>query len=349
MDHRSSDYQVNNVIFRVAYADITQIEADAVVSSDDTGLSMGGGVSAALRRAGGEMVRNEASKHPPLQVGDVAVTSAGNLPARYIFHAITIDYGSMTFPSEESIRAATLKCLQLADSLAVRRIAFPALGTGVGGFPFELAAEVMIRTVAEYLMRETQIELVTIALHARERVSESDLNLFYERAVALSAVSSQSKRLGNLLAELRSIIGGMDQADLTRRILDLENDLRSATDVLARRPRNREHVERLQEQSGIAAVSRRVVEVSTEAEETIEWKDRRLEVLPLRTKREGLFQQLNVYQSNLNKLEVQRARYGLDVPVKVENEIEDTERMIETIQQSIKAVDQQLASLHAGR
>jgi O-acetyl-ADP-ribose deacetylase (regulator of RNase III) len=107
MNTRVANYELNKTIFRVTYGDITQLKTEAIVSSDDNYLSMGGGVSGAISKAGGKSIREEARKYIPLKVGDVAVTSAGNLPAKYIFHAVTIDYTKMIYPYENSIKAAT--------------------------------------------------------------------------------------------------------------------------------------------------------------------------------------------------------------------------------------------------
>ena len=209
MLERTSDYKIYNTTFRIAYGDITQMVADVLVSSDDGYLSMGGGVSAALLRAGGELIRVESRKHIPLKIGGVAVTSAGELHAKYIFHAVTIDYTSLKSASKEDIQSATLRCMQLADTLGAKSIVFPALGTGVAGFPFQLAAEIMTRTIAEYVASETEIEFVTIILMAREDIRAHDINLFYERAVGLASIATQSKYLSNLLDELAKIAGSM--------------------------------------------------------------------------------------------------------------------------------------------
>ncbi len=168
MTDNIKDYKINNTTVRVTYGDITQIKADVLVSSDDNLLSMRSGVSAAILRAGGEKIQTEARQYTHLNLGDIAVTSAGNLSAKYIFHAITIDVNYLIFASEESIRAAILNCLKKADSLQMRTIAFPAIGTGVAKFPLEQAIEVMIKTLSDYLMNETNLELVTITLFPRE-------------------------------------------------------------------------------------------------------------------------------------------------------------------------------------
>ena len=163
---RASDYRINQSLFRVAYGDITNLPVEAIVSSDDTYLSMGGGVSLAIAIRAGDALRAEARKHVPLRAGDVVVTSAGHLKARYVFHAATIDYDRMVMPDEEIIAHATARCLQLAETLGVRTIAFPALGTGVGRFPFNLAAETMLKAIIDHLSGTTDIEVVELSLWA---------------------------------------------------------------------------------------------------------------------------------------------------------------------------------------
>ena len=91
------------------------------------------------------------------------------LPAKCIFHAVTIDYTSLAYASEQSNQSATLKCMQRADTLGVRLIAFPALGTGIASFPFQLAAEVMTQTVANYLMGDTDIDLRDLRMGSRNQ------------------------------------------------------------------------------------------------------------------------------------------------------------------------------------
>ncbi|MBV7326706.1 macro domain-containing protein [Chloroflexi bacterium TSY] len=181
INERQADYKLNKSIFCVKYGDITKLQADALVSSDDNLLTMGGGVSLALLRAGGQSIYNEARKHIPLKLGDVVVTSAGQLPAKYIFHAGTLDFSDISGPTEQNIRDATFKSLQLADTLGVRTIAFPALGTGIARFPFQLAAQTMTNTLAEYLHGDTQIELATITLLAVELTTARDINILADQ------------------------------------------------------------------------------------------------------------------------------------------------------------------------
>ena len=346
MNGRTADYKINNATFRVNYGDITRLTADALVSSDDNYLSMGGGVSAALLRAGGEVIAIEARKHTPLKIGEVAVTSAGKLAAKYIFHAVTIDYTNMIFASEETIQAATIRCMQLADTLGVRVIAFPALGTGVANFPFQLAAEVMTRTIADYLMGETRIELVTITLFAREGVKEMDLNLFYERAVALASLSTQSKRLNTLVSELAKIVSQINKPSLSKRVADLQAELEHAQGILAEKAENLERLEEIQDQSKMTEISRQAIIVSSDAQDATVWADKQLEAEVLRTKLVGLLTQLNIQTSHLNRFQIEKAKYGGQlVPPRLEIAIEDMNKEIAETEARIKEARTQLTQL----
>ena len=350
MTERTADYKINNTTFRVTYGNITQLVTDVVVSSDDNYLSMGGGVSLALLSAGGESIRVEARKHIPLKIGDVAVTSAGNLPAKYIFHAVTIDYDNMTSASEESIRSATLKSMQLADTLGVKTIAFPALGTGDASFPFQLAAEIMTRTITEYLIGKTGIECVIVTLMAREGAREQDINLFYERAVSLASISFQSKHLSNLLDELAKIVDQMNKPSLSKRVSELQVELFDSDKILEDSPLTLKNLEDIQVRSDIQTVSNDIVNVSSEIHEMTDWENNKLEKSVLDTRLQGLLTQLNVQISNLNKYEIEKAKYGGQlVPPILDRSIEDVEKEIAETEEKISAVKKQISKITINR
>jgi O-acetyl-ADP-ribose deacetylase (regulator of RNase III) len=144
----------------VARGDIAdQPDIDAVVNAANTELWMGSGVAGALKRRGGEVVEREAIAKGPIALGDALVTSAGSLPNRHVVHAAAMGYraedeavpkrpGSRS--SADIIRRATLRALALADSAGDRSIAFPALATGVGGFPLDECAATMIAAARDY-------------------------------------------------------------------------------------------------------------------------------------------------------------------------------------------------------
>jgi len=132
----------------IVKGDITEVEADVLVNAANNHLWMGAGVAGALKRAGGQQIEDEAVEKGPIPVGDAVETTAGNLKAKYVIHAAVMGQDLRT--DEEKIRNATRNSLKLADTLGVKTIAFPALGTGVGGFSLERCAEIMLKEAETY-------------------------------------------------------------------------------------------------------------------------------------------------------------------------------------------------------
>ncbi len=143
--------------------DITQLELDAVVNAANNRLWMGGGVAGVLKRAGGKEIEAEAGKKGPIPIGEAAVTGAGKLKAKYIIHAAVMGQDLKT--DAEKIRQATGNSLLRGDELGIKGIAFPALGTGVGGFPLGECARIMISEVRHYSTKETGLERVVFVLY----------------------------------------------------------------------------------------------------------------------------------------------------------------------------------------
>jgi O-acetyl-ADP-ribose deacetylase (regulator of RNase III) len=121
--------------------DLTRCKVDALVNAANNNLWMGAGVAGAIKHQGGDDIESEAIKLGPVHVGEVVVTGAGTLAARHIIHAAVM--GQDLIPTADSIRACTEHALRAAEQLKLRSIAFPALGTGVGGFSLELCAAIM--------------------------------------------------------------------------------------------------------------------------------------------------------------------------------------------------------------
>ena len=146
----------------VQQGDITRVKVDAVVNAANNHLWMGGGVAGALKRAGGPEVETEALAKGPIPVGEAAVTTAGRLPARYVIHAAVVGQDLQT--DAEKIRQATRNSLLRADELDIKTIALPALGTGIGGFPLDECARIMIGEVIQYSTGKTDLERVAFIL-----------------------------------------------------------------------------------------------------------------------------------------------------------------------------------------
>jgi len=126
----------------VRQGDIAAVEADAVANAANDHLWMGAGVAGALRRAGGVEIEREAVALGPIPRGSAVATGAGRLPARYVIHGAVMGQDLTT--DAGLVRQTTYACLALADELGCASLALPAFGTGVGGFPLEECARIMV-------------------------------------------------------------------------------------------------------------------------------------------------------------------------------------------------------------
>lgn len=148
----------------VLTGDIAEQKVDAIVNAANNRFWMGGGVAGAIKRRGGAGIEAEAMRLGPVEPGRSVTTSAGSLPARHVIHAAVMGQDLLT--DGHLIRAATRSALAEATRLKLETIAFPALGTGVGGFPVEEAATIMIGAAVEHglkneLPREVEFVLFT--------------------------------------------------------------------------------------------------------------------------------------------------------------------------------------------
>jgi O-acetyl-ADP-ribose deacetylase (regulator of RNase III) len=144
-------------------ADITKLEVDAIANAANTDLAHGGGVAGAISRAGGPEVQRESDAKAPIGLGEAVETTAGDMPARWVIHAATMELGGPT--SEDVIRRATASTLRKADELGASSLALVAFGTGVGRFPLEDAARVEVEEVRRHLDEGSRLERVVFAVH----------------------------------------------------------------------------------------------------------------------------------------------------------------------------------------
>ena len=140
---------IGQVSLETERGDISQVRVDAIVNAANNHLWMGSGVAGALKRAGGAEIEREAIAKAPVAVGEAVVTTAGALQAKYVIHAAVMGQDFRT--DQVKIRNATRNALEQARELNISSIAFPALGTGVGGFPPELAADAMISECVSFI------------------------------------------------------------------------------------------------------------------------------------------------------------------------------------------------------
>lgn len=151
----------------VEQGDITTMSVDAIVNPANSQLVMGGGVAGAIRRAGGREIEDEALSRAPIRVGNAVGTTSGRLHARYVIHAPT-----MTFPASrtdaKAVHASTLAALNRASELGVTSIAFPGMGTGVGGVEPKAAASVMLQAIYDHLQSATTLKEIRLIAFDKE-------------------------------------------------------------------------------------------------------------------------------------------------------------------------------------
>jgi O-acetyl-ADP-ribose deacetylase len=147
----------------VRAADVTKLEVDAIANAANTELRHGGGVAGAISRAGGPAVQRESDARAPIELGDAVETTAGDMPARWVIHAATMELGGPT--SAEIIERATHSTLAKAEELGARSLALVAFGTGVGGFPVDEAARIMVPVAREHT---GALERTVFAVHGEE-------------------------------------------------------------------------------------------------------------------------------------------------------------------------------------
>src|SRR5687767_15577392 len=149
-------------VVEVREADITKLEVDAIANAANTHLLHGGGVAGAIVQAGGPSIIDESDSKAPIGLGEAVETSAGDLPARWVIHAATMEPGGPT--SADIIRSATASTLARADALGARSLALVAFGSGVGGFAVEEAARIEAEEVQRHLEQGSKLERVVFAV-----------------------------------------------------------------------------------------------------------------------------------------------------------------------------------------
>jgi len=147
----------------VVQADVTKLDVDAVANAANTQLMHGGGVAAAIQRAAGQALAEESRARAPIGLGEAVETTAGDMPSRWVIHAATMELGGPT--SADIIERATRSTLRVAEELGCSSLALVAFGTGVGGFPLDEAAALMVGVAREH---EGGLERIVFAVHGEE-------------------------------------------------------------------------------------------------------------------------------------------------------------------------------------
>jgi O-acetyl-ADP-ribose deacetylase (regulator of RNase III) len=218
--------QINQTTIHIVEGDITQVEADVIVSSDDVYLSMSGGVSYAIRSAAGDSLREDVRKQPlPLTIGTVVVTTSGRLKARYVFHATTLDFTTHP-PTDVLIARIMRRILEVGTALQVSHIALPLLGGGTAHLSRESVLKYILHSAMYYLATErfTIGKLTIVLLDISDLRSEIE-----EFAQKVSSTVHIQQKIGKMQA-LREETGNDEELAhmLNVRITDALEELRKA-------------------------------------------------------------------------------------------------------------------------
>jgi O-acetyl-ADP-ribose deacetylase (regulator of RNase III) len=170
--------RISNSVLELVKGDITELSCDAIVNAANAQLILGGGVAGAIRRKGGPAIQAECSKIGGTFVGGASLTTAGNLKAKYVIHAVGPQMGEGD--EDTKLKNATLNSLKLADKHRLQSIAFPAISTGIFGYPVDKCAEIMLSTIIEYLKGNTGIKKVTMCLF-----DDKTLEIFQSQLIAI--------------------------------------------------------------------------------------------------------------------------------------------------------------------
>jgi O-acetyl-ADP-ribose deacetylase (regulator of RNase III) len=178
---KEKTYQFGKSKLTLRFGDITTTDTQVIVSSDDYYLSMGGGVSASISKAGGNEIALDAAKNVPAELGDVVVTTAGRLKSKFVFHGITIGNGTDRTEPKDIVKSTTIKCLDLLTTLNVNSISFPALGAGMAGFSYEDVAIEMSKVISEYLAKsKLELDVIIYLFDRYGKMQPTDYIVFFE-------------------------------------------------------------------------------------------------------------------------------------------------------------------------
>lgn len=193
-------YKINNSTVKILFGSILQSDAEVIVSSDDCYLSMGGGISKCILQAAGVALRQDARKKIPAHLGEIVITTAGDLKQKFIFHAITIDNQFEMMHDMQSteiyqfiIKHSIKETFRIMAMQDIHSIAFPAIGTGRAGIPFETVAYLMSEAISEALtVTNKQYSVEIYLLDRYGRMDTWDFLPFFESFACVARISSNT-------------------------------------------------------------------------------------------------------------------------------------------------------------
>ena len=162
------EHKINASTLILTQGDITKESTDAIVNAANQHLAGGGGVDGAIHRTGGPLIIQECRKIGGCPTGQAVITTGGNLKVKYVIHTVGPRYQGGNKGEAALLKSAHLESLKLASARKIKSIAFPAISTGIYGYPVQDAAQIALRTTIEYLKEHSDIALVRFVLFDRE-------------------------------------------------------------------------------------------------------------------------------------------------------------------------------------
>ncbi|WGS64164.1 macro domain-containing protein [Marinitoga aeolica] len=146
--------EINNIILKIVVGDLTKENVDAIVNAANSYLAHGGGVAAAIVRAGGRIIQEESNeyikKNGIIKTGEIGITSGGRLKAKYVIHAVGPVWNGGNSNEEKHLYSAVYKSLEKADEMKLKTISLPAISSGIFGYPFEKACDVYSKAINDF-------------------------------------------------------------------------------------------------------------------------------------------------------------------------------------------------------
>ncbi|MDI6728628.1 MAG: macro domain-containing protein [Thermodesulfovibrionales bacterium] len=159
-----AEHNVNSKILRLVMGDITERDVDAIVNAANSHLQHGGGVAGAIVRKGGQIIQDESNKIGFVPVGNVAITTAGKLPSRFVIHAVGPRLGEGD--EDNKLKNAIINTLMIASGKGLKSISMPAISSGIFGFPKDRCAKILVNEAKKFLEehKDTSLEIVEFCI-----------------------------------------------------------------------------------------------------------------------------------------------------------------------------------------
>jgi putative ATPase len=171
------DKEINGKHFRLVQNSIIEEPVEAIVNPANEHLAHGGGVAGLISRAGGPAIQEESNQKAPVTTGKAAFTTAGTLPFKYIIHTVGPVFRGGDHGEARRLESAVFSALEMAQQLELKSLSMPAISTGIFGYPLEPAIQIIVKTITDYLKKESGLEEVRLCEFSPDKAEEIKIML----------------------------------------------------------------------------------------------------------------------------------------------------------------------------